>query len=52
VLKSILLPALVVLAILSAAYGLAAGAENSHGLLFVGICAAFLASDRSLWSRA
>jgi len=52
VLKSLLLPTLVVLAILAAAYGLAAGAENSHGLLFVGICAAFFTGDRSLWSRA
>jgi hypothetical protein len=52
VLKSLLLPTLVVLAVLCAAYGLAAGAESSHGLLFVGICAAFFAGDRSLWSRA
>jgi hypothetical protein len=52
VLKFVLLPTLVVLAILAAAYGLAAGAENSHGLLFVGLCAAFCAGDHSLWSRA
>ncbi len=50
-LKSLLLPTLVLLAILAAVYGVAAGAGNSHGLLFVGICAAFFAGDRTLWAR-
>ncbi|HVY63503.1 MAG TPA: hypothetical protein VHH11_01630 [Gammaproteobacteria bacterium] len=51
-LKSLLLPTLVLLAAFAAAYGVAAGTEISHGLLFVGLCAAFFAGDRSLWSRA
>lgn len=51
-LKSLLLPTLVLLAAFAGAYGVAAGAAGSHGLLFVGLCAAFCAGDRSLWSRA
>ena len=50
-LKLLLLPTLIVVAVLSAFFGLAAGGSESHGLLFAGVCAAFLASDRSLWSR-
>ena len=49
-LKLLLLPTLIVVAVLSAFFGLAAGGSESHGLLFAGVCAAFLASDRSLWS--
>jgi hypothetical protein len=50
--KSLLLPTLVVLGALAATHALAAGAASSHGWLFVGLCAAFFAGDRSLWSRA
>ncbi len=50
-LKAVLLRTLVLLAIIAAVYGYVTGAENSHGLLYVGICAAFVAGDRSLWSR-
>jgi hypothetical protein len=49
--KSLLLPTLVVLAIFAAACGLITGAGSAHGLLFVGLCVAFAAGDRSLWSR-
>ena len=51
-LRRLLLPTLVLLAAFAAAYGVTAGAEISHGLLFVGLCAAFCAGDRSLWSGA
>ena len=51
-LKSLLLPALVIFAVLGAVYGVGANGEEPRGLLFAALCAAFLACDSSLWSRA